>query len=63
MMKSNYNFLNTSIGANSLFIKGMARSFISLNAILENKNKSFTNIWKFFLRSWSQNMVYVTMIS
>ena len=39
------------------------RSFIMLNAIMENGNKNFTNISIFILRWWLQNMVYVTMIS
>ena len=34
-----------------------------LNAIMENGNKNFTDISIFILRSWLQNMVYVTMIS
>ena len=47
-MRNNYNFLNKLILANNLFIKSITRSFIMLNAAMENENKSSTNISIFF---------------
>ena len=38
-------------------------NLITLQTKMENENQSFSNNLIFFLRSWSQIMVYVTMIS
>ena len=40
-----------------LIIKGVTRSFVMLNTMMEIENKSFTNILIPFLRSCSQNTV------
>ena len=43
-IRSSYTFLNTLIRANSFFIKSIIRSFVILNPMMENEQKSFTNI-------------------
>ena len=57
--KGSYTFLNTLIRANSLIIKVLTRSFIMLNAMIENESQSFTDIsiflsflWDLGGRSW-----------
>ena len=38
------HYINTLILANSVIIKSITKSFIVLNSMMENENKSFTNI-------------------
>ena len=47
---------------NGLLLEFMAGTFM-LNFMMEVENKSIGNITIFILRSWSQSMVYVTMVS
>ena len=57
--KGSFTFLSTLIRANSLIIKNVTRSFVVLNAMIENENRSFSNILNFFLGSWPKIMVHV----
>lgn len=52
-----FYFLTTSIQANSLIAKAIMRSFILVNTMRENKNKSFNDIVISFLRLWYHIMV------
>ena len=52
--------VNVLIWAVNFMIKSITRSFILLNAMIENENTSFANILIPFLRSRSQhlNIIY-----
>ena len=63
-----YFFLNALIQTNCLIIywfdytlidKGLTRSFIKFNTLMENESKRFTNISIFSLKSWSQILAFI----
>ena len=56
-MRGSYSFLITVIQAKRVFIKSTTRSFIILNAMTDNKNKSFTNALIFFKIMVPENAV------